>query len=218
LFSADELSKLSASEIYEKVSEALFFHDYKWQEEKLIEYENGNCINGLENVLHSCLACGSRFSIIQENNNLKCTECGFAAKADNYGFFESNSKVLSIRHPAEWEEYLHLSLKKEIKESSDFSYTSTAVIKKLDKENRIFSELGKGSVKVSKESILVTVESGDIVYNERVTHFPILPMIPGEYFDLQDGITVFRCFPDEKKDVVYFTDIVTCISEINSGE
>ena len=39
-------------------------------------------------------------------------------------------------------------------------------------------------------------------------------MIPGKYFDLQDGSTVFRCYPEEKKDVAYITDIVSCIAEL----
>ncbi len=40
-----------------------------------------------------------------------------------------------------------------------------------------------------------------------------LPMIPGEYFDSQDGKTICRCYPEAPQTVAYFTDLIIALCE-----
>ncbi len=212
LFSSDELKNLSADDIQRKASEALDFNDYEWQEGRMAEYKGGNDIHGLENVLHSCPECGAHFSIENRDNSLTCRECGFTTRADNYGFLVGSS----IKYPSSWETMLHDRLKASIGKDPGFSYSSKVSITKLDKKKRKFVELGKGTANVTMDEIKVNLDSGTRVFKESTSHFPTLPMVPGSYFELQDGEDIFRCFPEQRKDAVYMTDIIACISELRS--
>ena len=214
LFMAEDFKKLSPEEVFEKASDALYFNDYEWQETRMVEFKGGNRIAGLENVLHSCPVCSSHFSISNTDNTLKCSSCGFLAKADNYGFLHSDSEGFAFRHPPVWESAIHKNIRENIAGNPDFTYSSKALITMLDKKLRRFTELGKGSVTVTYNEISIVLDSGESCYRESTDHFPIIPMIPGKYFDLQDGSTVFRCYAEEKKDVAYVTDIVSCIAEL----
>ena len=214
LFTTEDLRNLSPEEIFEKTSDALYFDDYEWQETRMVEFNGGNRTAGLENVLHSCPVCSAHFSISNTDNSLTCSACGFSAKADNYGFLHSDSEGFVFRHPPLWESAIHKSIREDISDNPDFTYSSEALITRLDKDLRCFAELGKGTVTVTNNEISIVLDSGENCYRESTVHFPIIPMIPGKYFDLQNGSTVFRCYPEEKKDVAYITDIVSCIAEL----
>ena len=218
LFTADELRELSPEEVFVKTSDALDFDDYEWQETRMVGFKGGNRTEGLENVLHSCPVCSSRFSIVNTDNSLTCSACGFSTKADDYGFLHSDSEGFAFRHPSVWESAIHSSIRESMAGNPGFTYSSKALITRLDKDLRCFSELGKGSVTVTGHEISIVLDSGENCYRESTVHFPILPMIPGKYFDLQDGSTVFRCYPEEKKDVAYVTDIVSCMAELRETQ
>ncbi|MCR4676938.1 MAG: 1-acyl-sn-glycerol-3-phosphate acyltransferase [Sphaerochaetaceae bacterium] len=213
LFSAEELKSQTAEDIQKKITEALNFNDYEWQESKMVEYKNGSDIHGLENVLHSCPECNSHFSIENIDNTLTCTKCGFTTRADNYGFLTGSH----FKYPSSWESALHNSLKTSIRQDPGFSYSSKVSITRLDKKQRKFVKMEDGTATVTMERIKVKLVSGAEIYNESTSSFPTLPMVPGSYFELQDGKSIFRCFPEEKKDAAYITDIVMCISEIKKG-
>ncbi len=214
LFSSEELKTLSADDIQRKASDALDFNDYEWQEGRMVEYKDGSNIHGLENVLHSCPECGAHFSIEDKDNSLTCRECGFTTRADNYGFLVGSS----IKYPSSWETALHNSLKTSLALDPGFSYSSKVSVTKLDKKKRQFVDLGKGSAIVTMDEIKVNLDSGTGIFKESTSFFPTLPMVPGSYFELQDGENIFRCFPEQKKDAVFITDIITCISELRSAQ
>ncbi len=218
LLDANDLKTMSADDIYQKVNEALSFNEYQWQESKKIPFKNGNCIEGLENVLYTCPKCHKHYSILtKDTDTIFCSACGFQEKADEYGFLHNEKEPASeIRYPSEWLSLLHEDLKETLYTNTPFSESFPCNIKTLNIEKHCFEELGKASVKIDRERITVTLSDGSEILNEPSDSYPYPPMIPGEYFDLQSLDKILRCYPDTTKDVTYFCEIASCMFELSN--
>ena len=64
LFTPDELSALSVSEIEERTKNALYYNELEWLEKHPeINYRSKKMAEGLENILTRCPKCGARYSL-----------------------------------------------------------------------------------------------------------------------------------------------------------
>lgn len=218
LFSSQDLKEMSAEDIYEKASKALSFDEYEWQEQVKIPFKNGNCIEGLENILCTCPVCKKHYSIMtKDTDTIYCTECGFTQRADEYGFLHCESDPSKeIRHPSDWIKILHGDLKASIVASDSFEKTFTCLIKRLNIQKHRFDEMGTATVLITKERIITTLEDGSVLLDETSDSYPYPPMIPGEYFDLQSSEEILRCYPQNPKDVTYFCEIASCMFELSN--
>lgn len=218
LMSSDDLKAMSVEDIYAKINEALAFNEYEWQESQNIPFENGNCIEGLENVLHSCPKCKMHSSIhTKDTDTIYCSECGFQEKADTYGFLHNEKDPESeIRYPSDWLSKLHDNLRETISSDESFRESFPCTVKKLNIEKHCFEELGKATVSIDKKRISATLGDGFEILNEPSDSYPYPPMIPGEYFDLQSLEEIIRCYPCNTKDVTYFCEIASCMFELSN--
>jgi len=212
LLDKNQLKDLSSKEIYEKVNEAMYCNEYSWQEKNMIKFKNGNICKGLENVLYSCPKCLTHFSIKNINNTLECNSCHSVFKLNDYSLFESED-MPSITNSYLWHRILIEDIKKKVSDDN-FLYQSKCLIKKLNKEKCLFENIGNGVVSIDKNYIVISINNEEI-YKVPTIRFFVLPMIPGEYFDLHDGVNIYRCIPEIKQDVSYITDIVICNYENN---
>lgn len=211
LLSKDEIAVLSEDEIYRILDQALQYDEYAWQKEHHIRYRNANDSHGLENVLYSCPHCKMHFSIQNIDNTLVCTNCHRTYQLDEFGFFRSETAEC-IDNPAIWHRQLLDDLRRQTQDTA-FQVRAAVQIQQLNKRTHTFESLGSGEVLITREKIQAVIDEGALIYEEKTSRFFSLPMIPGEYFDLQDGNTIYRCYPREPREVAYFTDVIIALYE-----
>ncbi|HPG92668.1 MAG TPA: 1-acyl-sn-glycerol-3-phosphate acyltransferase [Clostridia bacterium] len=83
LFSKNELDNTSIDTIYEKITDALSYDEYKRQQKKNIKIERN--LDGLETILYRCPKCGQEFCLTATENKLICGKCGTEFMMDCYG-------------------------------------------------------------------------------------------------------------------------------------
>lgn len=80
MFTVDELNVLTAEQIEDKVNEALYHDDYKWNKEKQYKYDIGeNGAEHLEDLLFWCPRCNKQHTMQSKGNTIFCTACGNGA-------------------------------------------------------------------------------------------------------------------------------------------
>lgn len=220
LYTAEDIKSLSSEEIYAGIDRELHYDNYEWQEQAQVVFQNGDNVIGLENVLHSCPVCLQKHSIqCRGQNTLFCEKCGFEEVADTYGFLHNEmDEKNEIRHISAWGRLIREQLKDRIRQDDHFQEVVAVNVTRLDREKRRFVSIGDGKVSVDRQELKVTLNASgesEPVFCEKTLDFSSLPMIPGKYFDLQNGMDTYRCFTHEPKDASYIMDVVRCIFEMD---
>ncbi len=213
IMSADEIKNMSADEAYKIANEALSFDDYEWQEKAMIRYKNGSNLIGLENTLHSCPICKGFKTIGTKNDSIiYCKNCGFEEKADDYCFLHKTSEGdKEIRHISDWAEIIGNELENQINANPEFEYSFSGHVHILDVKARKFVPKCDVNVTINREKIKMADTSGNTLFSALPSTFPAIPCQPGEFFDLQDGIEVYRVYTKDPMDVGVFVDMVNAI-------
>lgn len=76
LFTKEEAKSLSKEEIYQKICDALYQNEHKWQIENGIIFKGSRYAEGLDRLLYRCPKCGSEFEMSSSGSHLKCNRCG----------------------------------------------------------------------------------------------------------------------------------------------
>lgn len=82
---ADEIEKLSADEIHQRIVTNLTYDDYAYQLEKGIEIDAPDLVEGLESILYKCPDCGSEFAMTARGHTLSCSKCGESVSQNTLG-------------------------------------------------------------------------------------------------------------------------------------
>ena len=105
LFSAEDLKKMSADEIYDELMKQLSYNDYEWNRAEQNTYRcGGRNAEGLEDLLYYCPKCGSEFRLKGYGSDFVCESCGNTVHLnDKYEFSLSDeSSVMPYRDISEW--------------------------------------------------------------------------------------------------------------------
>ena len=194
LFSKEDLEKLEQEEIEKIVEEKLYFDAYKNQEKDLIEYKNGDLIEGLHFPLYKCPKCGKEFTMNTSLNRIYCASCGNEGYADKYGFLHPKTENDVIyKLPSDWSRFIQTELEKEIRENDDFTLTDEVKVEKLDYDLHKFTTFGHCKVSMLKDKVILTLLEHDNETKEFDTRLIYLfPYASGKYFELQDGLDIYR--------------------------
>lgn len=118
LFSLEDLKALTPSEIEDRMNEALYHDDYKWNKEKKYVFKhNGNIAGGLHDLLFRCPKCKKDFTMLGEGNQIKCTACGNGATLDDtYAMTPFDDDCVIFDTQTEWFNWEREQIKQEIKQ------------------------------------------------------------------------------------------------------
>lgn len=84
MFTPEEISTLSDTEIEDIINQKLYHDDIKWNKERQIHYSNMDTIaDGLENLLYICPKCGKEFTLKGSGNAFNCSNCGYGVTIDD---------------------------------------------------------------------------------------------------------------------------------------
>ena len=80
LFTADDLDRMTPSEIEDKINRAIYHDDYAWNKIHKHHYDIGeNGAEDLEDLLFWCPRCGKQHTMATKGNAIFCKDCGNGA-------------------------------------------------------------------------------------------------------------------------------------------
>ena len=86
MFTPEELSALTDTQIEERMNVLLAHDDYIWNREKKISFKGkGGMAKKLDTLLYMCPKCGSMYRMECEGDTMRCLECGNTVRMDDTG-------------------------------------------------------------------------------------------------------------------------------------
>ena len=221
LFSEEDLKNLNETELQDKVENALYYDAYKNQKEDLVKYSHGDDVEGLENVLYQCPHCLKEYTIeVHNKNTLKCSSCGYEAKANMYGLLEpvSSDKKVVFDTPSDWATMIEKNIEKNV--DDNFMLQSNAEIQLVDQKKHKFVHAGNGSVVLNKNEFILDGNVNGEQINKKfpVKNFPIVPFKPGKCFELQENKKIYRLVLENGKETMKWINSLKILHRLKQME
>ncbi len=162
LFNVEELNALSAEEIEDRVNEALYHDDYKWNKEKQYQYDIGeNGAEHLEDLLFWCPRCKKQHTMLGKGNTFTCTACGNGMTLQStYDMVPFDGTCVIPETQTEWFNLQRAVIREEV-QAEDFALIERVKIGMLPNygylKNQATSELvGEGELRLDKTGLTYT--------------------------------------------------------------
>jgi len=139
LFTPEQMDAMTPAEIDEKINQAFKSDDYEWGKQNGIQWKNTKTIcKRLEDICYKCPKCGEEFSMLGQNDEIKCLKCGNGAKMNaSYEFLPFDENCVLPISPSKWVENERIDIIKEIRENKTFSFSDKVKIGELPKDHYI---------------------------------------------------------------------------------
>ena len=218
LMSADEVKSLSLEDIEEKVNGALLFDAYREQEKYLCRYSQNENIEGLQNVLYMCPNCEKEFSVkVKDKSSIYCTECGYEEKSDGYAFLHLKGVIgKELRYVSDWSRQIFKKVKEDIRNAPDTVLAVKTKIHIIDHARHRFYEAGSGILSISQKIISLKgeINGASLDIAAATANYPTLPFGPGRYIELQIKDKIYRCVPEDGRQVMKFINHIKAFYEL----
>ena len=211
LFSAEELAGLDLSEIREKTEAAMLFDAYREQAQLQVPYKNNHLVEGLEHVLYMCPHCKEEFTITAEKNVLHCTACGFTHESDRYGILHRAGQVgEQIPYVSDWSRMIYRDMEEKIAAGALQELSAPVRISMIDMKKKKFRPVGQGILHLNTETFRLdgTVNGEALNLAVDAGTYPSLPFSPGKYLEFQYGDDIYRCMPEDGRQVMKFINMI----------
>lgn len=217
LFDKQELETLPVEEVKRRTDEALLFDAYREQETYRVKYRGSN-VAGLQNVLYRCPHCGKEFTVaLRDKQTLACESCGFSATADAYSLLHTaDGQPLSV---SDWSRETFANLKKQVAEGSLNDLSVPAAFRMIDSKKNRFVDVGRGTMSLTGEGFRLTGEMHGEAVDLAISTvgMPTLPFSPGNYLEVQQNKTIYRCVPEDGRVVMKFVNMVKALHELRNA-
>ena len=221
LLNSEEITALSAEEIYERIRNSLAYDDYRRQEEiKTLYGRRGRLAEGLELILHRCPACGKELAMESAGDRLFCSNCGFAVTLDpaNRLTPEKGSWPGPVLEgiPA-WYQWQAAEMEQLLTEPG-YHFSSPVNLKVLSKETFQERELGPARLNLSAGGIGLE-ELGE--KPQQLLHFgagqlPTITGTLGRFVDLPGLEALYRPFFQDRRLPVFWMQAVEALAAVRN--
>lgn len=163
LFTPEDLTSMTATEIEDKLNLAFKHDDYEWNKIARVKYKIKNrAAYNLETICYKCPKCGKDLVMVGEGNKLYCKECGNGVEIDEYYDFhylhEGDTAPVS---PSAWVDWERTQVIKEIRADENYSFTCECDIGELPKYKTI----------KNNNALSIPCGSGKITIDHKGMHF-----------------------------------------------
>lgn len=205
----EQVEELSAEEIQDTVTKALWYDEYKYQKDNNIRITEPYRAEGLHKVLYQCPICKTEFKMYTEGAILGCSHCGHKWELTETGELCAIEGETVFSHPPTWYEWQRANVRKEIDEGR-YSFTDEVDVFSLPNTNN-FIDLGKARLTHSMETGFVI--EGHYNGEDYKISRPVAGMYgvhieydycyirPEECVQISTSDDTFVCFPSEKNQV-----------------
>ena len=159
----EEVGKLNAAQISDRIRDAFQYDDFRWQQENHCRITYPRRAEGLHKVLYQCSACGTEYEMSSKGTQLTCRACGRSWELDEYGFlrpcFADTEQVKSFSHVPDWYEWERENVRREV-EAGTYSFSCTARVDALPNADG-YIDIGTAHFAHDMEGFHVTGIVGD---------------------------------------------------------
>ncbi len=122
ILTAEQVAKMSAEEINERVREALQYDDYRYQKENGILITEPYRAEGLHKVLYQCPNCRVESKMDSEGTEIFCRECGKRWNLNEDGTLTALSGETEFSHIPDWFEWERSEVRRQVR-SGEYSFS-----------------------------------------------------------------------------------------------
>ena len=158
----EEIGKLRAGEITDRIRSAFVYDDFRWQQENRIPITYPHRAEGLHKVLYQCCACGTEYQMTSEGTQLKCGACGRTWELNEYGELipgYDTGEAQTFAHVPDWYEWERENVRREV-EQGTYHFACTARVDALPNGDG-YIDLGTAQFVQDMEGFHVTGKVGD---------------------------------------------------------
>lgn len=205
LAAREELAAMTNEEAQQLVEQHMAFDAYRYNDTQKIAYENGDHIEGLENVLYQCPVCGREYTISAEKNTLTCSACGYSVQSDVYGMLTAqNGQETVFRYPSDWHAYIEENVRNEILSHPDYQLETEATILQINEKRHRYEPVGTGLISLIPGKFRIDGRLHGRPFRQEFStaEFPMLPFKPGKCFEIQKGSEIYRIQPSDGRIVM----------------
>lgn len=138
----EQLAGLSPAEIQAKVTDALVYDDYAWQQENQVRVDYPKCAEEMHRVLYQCPHCKAEYRMQSQGSQLSCTACGKVWELTEYGQLQALQGETEFTSPPAWYEWQRQNVRAEVR-AGTYGMESEVLIDSLP-DSKGFVQLGKG--------------------------------------------------------------------------
>ena len=205
LLSPEEIEKLSADEINEKIKEVFSFDSFKWQQENNIVISEDFRADGLERVLYKCPHCLSEGTTEGKGIYISCKNCGKSYELTELGYLRVTDGESAFTHVPDWFAWERDEVRAEI-ERGEYLLDIDVDIYMLVDYKALYS-IGEGHLRHDDEGFHLVGGDGELDYKQSSLASYTLN---ADYFwyEIGDMISIgnkrhlFYCFPKNSKAIV----------------
>ncbi len=215
VITAEDLEKYTDNEIYQAVVNSIAVDEYADQKQLMRKVKGKDRINGLENLLIKCPACGTMFSHKVEKGIMSCSHCHNQVIMDEYGLLHGvKKKDVCFENEALWYKYQKDELSKEMS-NPQFSYSAKVRMSNNLKNEKVLEYVSDGVITLTKERFYY--ESDNYI---KEFNYDLLIQLPFSispnnrvYFEVPDSEGTFSFCPiEERQEVIRFVQYIDIIN------
>ena len=180
LYMPEDLERLTADEINERLVREFQYDDFRWQYEKRIAVKDPERADGLEKVLYQCPCCGTEYRMASEGTKLFCRACKKTWEMTEYGQLEALEGETEFSHIPDWYEWERANVKKEVSEGRYSTGELKVSVESLPNAKK-FIPLGKGTMVHDMNGFRVKVKGEDGKEYEMIKEVPSMYSCHIEY-------------------------------------
>lgn len=139
LVKEEEVSTLSADEIFARIKEAFVYDDFAWQKEKGIVIDHPERARGLHSLLYKCPHCGVEYETDSAGTALWCRACGKRWEMDEYGELHATEGETEFPHIPDWSNWERQCVREEIRNGT-YRFEDTVRLETLPGGNRFYAQ------------------------------------------------------------------------------
>lgn len=145
ILTAEQIEKMSVSEINEVLKKSLDYDEYRYQKENGIKITEPFRAEGLHKVLYQCPHCKTEFKMDSKGAEIFCTECGKKWTWREDGYLEAQNGETEFEHIPDWFEWERQQVKEQI-ENGTYSFEDEVEVFSLPRVYR-YIPLGKAKIR-----------------------------------------------------------------------
>ncbi len=118
IVSEEEITSLSAEEIFQRIEREFQYDDYQWQLEKGLVIDHPDRTRGLHCLLYKCPNCGAEHQTDSGGCELWCNACGKRWRQDALGRLAAVEGETEFSHIPDWSNWERACVRREIEEGT----------------------------------------------------------------------------------------------------
>lgn len=210
ILDVEDIDRMSAEEITERVREALTYDDYAYQKERGFLIKEGNRAEGIHKILYQCPQCRAESQMGSEGAELFCRACGKRWRLEEDGSLRALSGETEFSHVPDWFRWEREQVRAQI-EAGTYAFSDEVDVYSLPRAWR-FEHLGKATLHHDMTEGFVLegsyrgkpyrIARSPLQTNSLHIEYDYCYIQPFDCVDISTEKDSYYCYPQTRNDVV----------------